>query len=304
MPSNTTRHYLTPELINEVHRQAGDVIWRLGIWGKFTKNWYDVFTISPAGLIHISGNDDTGWKHIMERHGYFSNSSYFGSGAIGNPNKFNREIRPGEEYRNIGDDIFMQQQRDLRPHPDDQLFEKFKGVSSNYSGSDGTSKEFNLILYKGTRIVHSLYPTKNLEGKLPKRVLSTLTRSKTKINAVSNFEADYYIINIPYDNEEGITRYIIIFKLDVETMMAKGYLQLNDLVGNPVQTTYPHICYFKINTALPATPFSDPPIEFIRFINGLTLADLSKIELQIDKVEKDLQEYIQSKSCASSNRVS
>ena len=70
----------------------------MGVMAKFTKHWYDVFTISPLGLIHIQGNQDTGWKHIMDRHGYFSDQSYFGEGALGNPNKFTRSSIPINDY--------------------------------------------------------------------------------------------------------------------------------------------------------------------------------------------------------------
>jgi len=294
MSSRINKEYLSPELIQEVLRQANDIVWRMGIWGKFTRNWYDVFTISPAGLIHIAGNEDTGWKHIMERHGYFSNASYFGDGALGNPNKFTRDSMPGEDFRNVADDVYLQQQKDTKPHPDEQLFEKYKGMSSRYTGSDGSAREFHLVLYKETRIVHSIYPTKNLEGKLPKRVLPTLARDKANIKATTRPIDDYYLITIPYHDKELVTRYVIIFKLDKATLMAKGYIQLNSLGGMPVQTTYPHLVHFKINTVLPPTPFSDAPIEFVRFMNGLTLADLSKLEKVIAKIEADLQTYFDS----------
>ncbi|MEJ0106622.1 MAG: hypothetical protein WDO19_30530 [Bacteroidota bacterium] len=50
---------LTKELIREVQMQAADVVWLIGVLAKFTRKWYDVLTVSPLGLIHIQGNDDS-----------------------------------------------------------------------------------------------------------------------------------------------------------------------------------------------------------------------------------------------------
>jgi hypothetical protein len=285
--------YLTPELIAEVLRQANDFVWRIGVLAKLTKNWYDVMTISPKGLIFIEGNSDTGWKHITERHGYFSNRSYFGDGSIGNPNKFTRTSVPIDDYRMVADDVFTPNNKDNKIHPDSHLFEKFKGKSSHYTGSNGIEQEFHLVLYKGTKIVHSLYPSKNLEGKIPKRILRDFIRSKDKITATTRPKDDYYIVKIPYENKQGIVRYIIIFKIDSSSLMTKGYIQVNNFDGADWFTTYPHLCYFKVNTVLPSTFFGNIPIEFTRFINTLCFTNLSKLEVVIADIEAQLLEIIQ-----------
>lgn len=283
--------YLTPELIKHVERSANDIVWKMGVLSKFTKYWYDVLTVSPLGLIHIEGNDDTGWKHISERHGYFSNSSYFGGDALGNPSKFTKNCMPIYDFRNVADDIYQQQQKDTRPHPDGERFEKYNGASARHTGANGIPKEFHLVLYKGTKIVHSLYPKKTLIEKTPKRVLKEFAKDKAKIGATTRPGDDYFLVNIPYINEEQVTRYVIIFQIDKKTQMTKGYIQVNALNGCPIYTTWPHLCHFPVNTVLPPL-FGDIPIEFVRFINGLTLADLSKLEMIIAKIEKGIQEVI------------
>jgi len=194
---------------------------------------------------------------------------------------------------NVADDIFRLNQKDERSHHDDHIFEKYKGQSSRYTGSKGIMKEFHLVLYKGTKIVHSLYPSKTLGAKPPKRVLKDFIRAKDKIGATTKPIDKYFLINIPYENKEKIVRYVIIFKLDKISMMAKGYIQVNALNGCPIFTTYPELCHFKINTILPKL-FEETNIEFVRFINGLTLADLSKLKVIIDKIETDLQKKLQS----------
>jgi hypothetical protein len=127
--------YLTPELIKHVEHSAKDIVWKMGVLSKLTKYWYDVLIVSPLGLIHIEGNDDTGWKHISERHGYFSNSSYFGGDALGNPSMFTRDCRPINDFRDVADDIYHQQQKDTRLHPDSEKFEKYNGISARYTSA-------------------------------------------------------------------------------------------------------------------------------------------------------------------------
>ena len=188
------KKYLTPELIKEVLRQANDIVWQMGVLAKFTKKWYDVLTVSPLGLIHIEGNEDTGWKHISQRHGYFSDKCYFGDGAIGNPNKFTRRSVPIEDYRSIADEIYRQNQIDNKEHPDTALFVKYRGKTAGYNGSNGVEMDFHLVLYKGTKIVHSLYPAKNLEGKLPKKVLKEFIRANVKIRAEHKIADDYFMV--------------------------------------------------------------------------------------------------------------
>jgi hypothetical protein len=282
------KKYLTPDLIKEVLRQASDIVWQMGVFAKFTKKWYDVITISPLGLIHIEGNEDTGWQHISERHGYYSGKGYFGSGALGTPNKFTKQSIPIYDYRDVADDVFRFGKLDDKPHSDGQLFLKYKGKSRRYTGSDGTEKDFHLVLYRGTKIVHSLYPSKNLEGKLPKRVLDGFIRANDKISFEHKISDNFLMVYIPYENTEGIIRYTIMFKIDKETQQTKGYIQTHALNGCPIFITYPELCNFQINTVLPKA-FEYPDIEFVRFINGLTLADLSKLETAIAQIEEQIQ---------------
>lgn len=297
------KKYLTPELIQEVLRQANDPVWGMGIYSKFAKNWYDVIGVTQMGLIHFSGNEDTGWQHITDRHGFFSNTGYFGEGALGNPNKFSRQSTPGDDYRNVAEDVFLLQKQDTKPHEESHLFEKYRGWSSRYAGSGGKEVEFQLIVYKGTKIVHSLYPSKNIDGKLPKRILHTLVRDKVNIGAATFLGSDYFLIKVPYINEAGITRYIAIFKVDIASLMTKVYIQVNGFGGVPIQTTYPHHFHFKMNIDLPKPPFQEMSLEYIRFMNTLSITDLSKLEKVIDTIEKDIQEYVATLNTDSSNAV-
>lgn len=79
-----------------------------------------------------------------------------------------------------------------------------------------------------------------------------------------------------------------MFKIDKETQQTKGYIQTHGLNGCPIFITYLELCSFQINTVLPKA-FEYPHIEFVRFINGFTLTDLSKLEMVIGQIDKQIQ---------------
>lgn len=103
-------------------------------------NWVSVIKVSyPTRLIHFNGNSDTGWQHILDRHNLYSDHNYFGVGAIGNPSKFNGNVVPIIDFVSVADDVFLNGIKDEKLHPDIVLFDKYKGKSSRYTNSNGTS---------------------------------------------------------------------------------------------------------------------------------------------------------------------
>lgn len=280
--------YLTKAQIEHIQQQAKNPIWKMGILSAFTKNWFDVLAVSPNNLIHFSGNTDTGWQHIRERHEFYSDINYFGNGKIGNPSKFSKSSIPIFDYVQVADDVFTTGEKEVKPHPDSDMFDKFKGQSNRYTGSDGTPKTFFLVLYKGTRIVHSVYPSDNLKGKPPKRVLKDFARCRDKIIAVKTLIDDFYTITIPYENKEKVIRYVIVIRMNENTLLCKVFVQVNTLHGVPFYTIFPELAIFKANFKL-LNPLGIGDIEFTRFLNGLGYADFAKIEEIIFKVEESIR---------------
>jgi hypothetical protein len=206
----TNKAYLTKELIEHIQRKAEDPIWKMGILAAFTKNWYDILAVSQLDLIHFLGNPDTGWNHIRERHGFYSDTNYFGYGKIGNPSKFTRSSIPIYDFVNVADDIYFSGKKETDNHKKSEIFDKYTGKSNRYTGSDGTQKNFCLVLYKGTRIVHSLYPENDLENNRPKRNLKEFARCRDKITATQKLIEDILTISIPYENKNKVIRYVIV----------------------------------------------------------------------------------------------
>lgn len=116
------KNYLTKELIEYVNAKAREPIWRMGVLAAMTSNWYDVRSVSPLGLIHLHGNADTGWEHILNRHSYYSFTNHFGKGAQGNPSKFTGSSIPISDFVKIADDVFGHGEIDTKEHSDGELF--------------------------------------------------------------------------------------------------------------------------------------------------------------------------------------
>src|SRR5690606_5770127 len=212
------KQYLTSDMIHQIEQQAKDPIWQMGILASFKNRWFDIMSISPKGLIHIHGNRDTGWAHIMSRHSYYSNDLYFGQGALGNPSRFRSSDIPIFEWRQIADDVFISGKIDEKEHPDSALFVKYIGKSARFTNSNGESKDFILILYRNTHIIHSIFPRKSLQPDTPKSKLRDLKRAIDYIKVEKPLFHDFFIIRIPYVNVQFIERYVIIIHIDINNM--------------------------------------------------------------------------------------
>lgn len=290
------KQYLTPELIQHVLKQSENPIWKIGgILSVFAKNWVSVIKVSPiTGLIHFDGNSDTGWKHILDRHNLYSHKNYFGEGAKGNPSKFNSSAIPKYDFVNVSDDVFLYGEKDDKPHPDSSLFDKYKGKSNRYTQSKGVFKSFFLVLYKDTKIVHSVYPSKPLEGNPQKRILKDFARCRNKINVEQEFLNDNFRVSIPYENANHIIRYVIIIIIEKETGIARAHLQVNALDGFELFTTLHPIEYFQISeyNIMPTKK-----VEALGFFGGITLfeyANLEVVEKAILWFEERIQNQIKS----------
>jgi len=276
--------YLTPSMIDRMLMQAQNPIWKMGVLAGSHKGWLSIIAVSKLNLIHFYGNTDTGWQHIIDRHGHYSDKNYFGDGAVGNPHKFKENTLAIFDFVNIADDVFQNGILDTRPHPDSLLFEKYKGKSARFTSSNGSFKDFFLVLYRNTRIVHSVYPAKHLDIKPPKRILPEFARCRDKISAEKRIVDDVYTITVPYENAAGVIRYVFIIRLNENSLICKGYLQVNYANGAPYFSLYPNLFEFPANFEFASPPISDD-INFTRFLNSLGYADFSELEKLIREVE-------------------
>ncbi|MCC8423576.1 hypothetical protein [Mucilaginibacter sp. UR6-11] len=283
---NGLKQYLTRDLIKWVEQQAKDPIWQMGVLASFKKQWYGIMSISAAGLIHIHGNRDTGWAHIISRHSYYSNDLYFGLGALGEPSRFQNTGIPIFDWRQIADDIFVQGNIDTKEHQDAALFVKYTGSSSRFTSSNGESKDFILILYRDTRIVHSLFPKKSLQPDTPKSKLREFKRALDYISVERPMLGDHLTMRIPYLNEELTERYVIVVHIDLNTMQSLAHLQVNWPNGQPRYSIHTLLIF---DVRLDKADVDANTIEFTRFINSFTkYSDFEHIEEVMARTEKNL----------------
>ncbi len=279
------KNYLTNEYIKYINERACDPIWRMGALAALKQNWYDILLVSQTGLIHFHGNGDTGWEHILNRHSYYSFANQFGKGAQANPSKFTGSSIPIHDFVNVADDIYANGKVDLKPHTEGEMFIKYQGKSFRFVGSNGETRDFNLILYRGTKIVHSLYPKKDIEGNRPKKILENLSRDQNLTSAEKILVSEILTVRLPYINRNNIQRYIIILRINLNTQRGNIHIQTNLPNGDP------YFCTSKVmefGAKLTFMEVHTGSIEFTRFLNGLGLTDLTAIEKVIKDIEKQV----------------
>lgn len=120
----------------------------------------EVIAISDKNnLILIKGNEDTGDMHIRERHNFWSLKKYIitnkeGGLTFQNQSKFPMNIAP-IDYLKIADEIFLKENLiEDNPH---EMADKFDLYIGEYQFEEQKKERVKLLLYKGTKIIHSLF---------------------------------------------------------------------------------------------------------------------------------------------------
>lgn len=219
-------------------------------------------------LIMIGGNSDTGFKHIMERHSALSQAAYWKTDPklhLDNPSVFQLGLVPIFDFLHIADSIF--EPRNLITDKKNRHPELFDVYAGSHTFTNNLLCKYVLILYKGTKIIHTLFP-----------IEKTFNRKKI-VNLKKGFASgamhgltcvDFY--SIPYYNEKNIELFRAILLLSRVTGLEKWYVQINTEMGAPLLT------YFAFETYV--TKYIEFPgrISYLDYVE-----DLSKIE-KVSKV--------------------
>jgi hypothetical protein len=275
--SNGEKIRLTQLDIQAIYKTLRHPAFRMGAMGMFSHgNPLNPCFISPGGLVFIYGNPHFGVTHINERHGWFSDGSEWrteqsGRQFLDNPSKFSKKSLPVDDYRRIADEIYCPQNRTTSK--EETVFEKYTGAVE-YAGE--AQMTFHLILYKGTKIVHTLYPqSKKLNRIRRNRVDFKRGQFKVSFKPIRNI----VIAELPYYNSDLVIRYVIVVKLDNNTGCRQIWIETTTLKGNPM------FCEMVQET------FGNEPMDGERFFMGLEYADFSGLEKWI----KDFDCLLESK---------
>jgi len=266
---------LSPLDKRAVHKILLRLEFQMGVIGMFhNDNLLNVCFLSPRGMVFIYGNDHFGTIHINARHGWFTEGGEWRREASGrefldNPSKFAKESTPFDDYSRIADEIY--QPANLVPSKADDVFEKYTGVC-DYEGEKGLV--FHLLVYRGTKIVHTLFPHSKHFNRVKRNILNY---KKGKLSVEEKPFYDLLIGKQPYYNANFIIRYIIIVLLNNRNGKRQVWIETTTKEGHPMYSVKVQETYGNL------------PMDGGRFFRGLEFADYTGMEKWIKHFDENLQ---------------
>jgi hypothetical protein len=269
---------LSAEDINYILKRVSHRFFRMGVIGMFANgNPLNPAFISSKGIIFIYGNEHLGVIHINDRHGYFSNRSDWAkdrlSGRIfpDNPSKFPKNSLPIDDYRKIADDIYVPSNK---VQCDNEAFDMYTGISDQIEGQE---MAFNMLLYRGTKIVHTVYPKQKKYNRIKKTSLNLIRRALTVTTTPLE---EVLIASLPYTDIKDIIRFVIFVKLDNRTKVREIWVEVTTPEGWPMYCERIQQIY------------DQPEMGPEAFYKGLVFADFSWIERKIKKLDEELDNML------------
>lgn len=268
------------EELDEIQKSAADnfdYYWNaVVIDGQ--SNEKTIETISKLNhLVFVIGNTDTGFKHLNDRHGYFSFKNFWLENndtgfKLDNPSKFHPKMMPIIDYVKIADAIFSHENKNVTKNHSPHLFDKYTGV---HKFEGGFEEKYHLITYKDTKIVHTMFPDKKkynrkVRFKYGKGIVSTKLKYTPS-------EA-YNDLLVPYENKDKITIYSILIRKFYNEKVERFIIQQHDLEGNP-----------EIHYILGEREFENFESFSHETLNLFQTADLGELEDIMAQIEKSKQ---------------
>jgi hypothetical protein len=147
---------LTPEDIAFISNKAqySLMMHNPGIIAQFTKNWWDVMHITPfKKLLFIQGHQFTGLEHINRRHRYYTNEHSPVKGGFVITSKFSPDSGTLPDYSKLAEFLYDEKHKVMERNKRPELFDVYQAKVEFKDRS-----EFCLIVYKDSRIIHTLFP--------------------------------------------------------------------------------------------------------------------------------------------------
>lgn len=190
----------------------------------------EILSVSDKNdLIMIKGNSDTGYDHIRERHNFFTTNIYTknkeGSENLEKtfqkPNYFSPNTAP-KDFIKIADEIYDPINRVLDNKNDGAKY--FDLYIANVVFPDLDKPEpVKLLVYKDTKIIHTMYPSRDIFTRKIKRLNDfPYRRDVVEVKYLSNDL--FLIINIPYINVDNELWYGINIEKDFRKKTEKWYI--------------------------------------------------------------------------------
>jgi len=159
---------------------------------------------SEKGLIFIWGDEETGFQHLHDRHSYWSEKSYWessnGKFKLDVPSSFSKDSIPIIDYFKISEAIFTEENFNSEKNKHPEVFDVYVGMAEDETKN---LLRYRMVLYKGTKIVHTLFPEQSKQNK--KRVNINLRRGRAKGRLF--MEQGKLEIEVPYYDHNENTKY-------------------------------------------------------------------------------------------------
>ncbi len=210
------KELLSPEEIKRIIEEATKPHFKDPALMVFARNRTDVIRVSPINqLIFIEGDMNTGFTHINQRHSQYherpnwrkakeeDGSMYW---KLQKHSFFPTSVTPYFDYPKIVDSIYKDENLCIKKNTNPENYDLYYG---NYKSQKDDIIPYKLLLYKGTKIVHNLYPDTDIFT--PKRVLNY---KKGTLAASYNVKLCQAEIQIPYYDRNKSKRYKILFLQD------------------------------------------------------------------------------------------
>lgn len=204
----------------------------LRVFSVKNPDFKDVIAVSNKGLILIRGNSKTGFKHIKERHDFWSIKNYSEGNKFQAPSKFPQEVLP-IDYIKIADEIYFSENLIVKnEHIDANQFDKYIG---NYH-LNGEKEEINLIVYTGTKIIHSLYPQNKKYNKKKNRTKYPYARGKVIVDV--NYKNEVKEIFVPFLDHDFKEKYVLFIERFYDKESEDWYIFNVDEDGKLISVNY------------------------------------------------------------------
>lgn len=176
------------------------------------------------GLIVIKGDEDTGFTHINNRHSYWSKHTFWrpeNETKIDTPSRFGRTSIPIIDYVAIIDELFCAENINLEKNGNPEIFDMYSGFASSENLEEA---EYHMLIYKNTKIVHTLYPCSR---KSKKKKIIDYERGEP----FGDFSLNplQYIIITPYSDRTGKVIYSFQVHLDYGGKIETGSIINHEL---------------------------------------------------------------------------
>ncbi len=263
------------ELSYIIHKAKYSLLNNVGFVSQFTKTYKDIAHITPyKKLIFIRGNEHTGLEHIMFRHNAFSHEVNPLNKAFVETSKFDKASRPLIDYSALSELLYEHTNLDEKSNKFLDKFDLYKGYVNRIN--------YILLLYKNTKVVHTLYPDEPIKNRQKKKyrrgkMIFEVGRIRVEIPLFPYYDKGFCSasITIPYYDSQDKLCYAFqstfLEKENIEKIVLLIYL-------DEVFTKFIH---FKDQIHLP---------EFSLFnrVNEIQYNNLKQIEDIIDKYEQGL----------------